>query len=41
MVVVGTHGKGLGHRILLGSVSRRVLNDATRPVAEVDLDPET
>ena len=37
MIVVGTHGKGLVRRVLLGSVSRRVLNDADRPVAVVDL----
>jgi nucleotide-binding universal stress UspA family protein len=37
LIVVGTHGKGLVRRILLGSVSRQVLNDADRPVAVVDL----
>jgi nucleotide-binding universal stress UspA family protein len=37
MIVVGTHGKGLVRRVLLGSVSRQVLNDADRPVAVVDL----
>jgi nucleotide-binding universal stress UspA family protein len=40
LIVVGTHGKGLVRRMLLGSVSRQVLNDATLPVAVVDL-PET
>lgn len=40
LIVVGTHGKGLVRRILLGSVSRQVLNDADRPVAVVDL-PES
>ena len=37
LIVVGAHGKGLVRRILLGSVSRQVLNDADRPVAVVDL----
>jgi nucleotide-binding universal stress UspA family protein len=36
LIVVGTHGKGLVRQILLGSVSRQVLNDADRPVAVVD-----
>jgi nucleotide-binding universal stress UspA family protein len=40
LIVVGTHGKGLVRRILLGSVSRQILNDADRPVAVVDL-PES
>jgi nucleotide-binding universal stress UspA family protein len=37
LIVVGTHGKGLLRRILLGSVSRQVLSDADRPVAVIDL----
>ncbi len=37
LIVVGTHGKGMVRRVLLGSVSRQVLNDARRPVAIVDL----
>ncbi|WP_030442557.1 universal stress protein [Actinoplanes subtropicus] len=40
LIVVGTHGKGLIRRVLLGSVSRQLLNDADRPVAIVDL-PES
>ncbi|GAA0947346.1 universal stress protein [Pseudonocardia zijingensis] len=36
LIVVGTHGKGMVRRILLGSVSRQVLGDADRPVAVVD-----
>jgi nucleotide-binding universal stress UspA family protein len=35
LIVVGRQGKGLVRRVLLGSVSRQVLNDADRPVAVV------
>jgi len=37
LIVVGTHGKGLFRRALLGSVSRQVLDAADRPVAIIDL----
>jgi nucleotide-binding universal stress UspA family protein len=35
LVVVGTHGKGVVRRMLLGSTSRLVLNEADRPVVVV------
>jgi nucleotide-binding universal stress UspA family protein len=37
LIDVGAHGKGLVRRVLLGSTSRQVLNDAERPVAVVEL----
>lgn len=40
LIVVGSHGKGLVRRLVLGSVSRRVLLDADRPVALVDVPEE-
>ncbi len=32
MIVVGSHGWGLVHRVLVGSVSHHVLHHATKPV---------
>lgn len=37
LIVVGSHGKGFLRRLLLGSVSREVLQSADRPVAVIDL----
>lgn len=36
LIVVGPHGKGLVRRVLLGSVSRELLQEADRPVAIID-----
>jgi len=35
MVVVGNRGHGVGHRLLLGSVSNRLIHHANRPVLVV------
>lgn len=37
MIVVGSHGRGPVRRLLLGSVSRRLLHETDRPVVVVDL----
>jgi nucleotide-binding universal stress UspA family protein len=38
LIVLGSHGKGLVRRLLLGSVGQQVLQDADRPVAIIDFD---
>ncbi len=40
LIVVGSHGRGLTGTLLLGSVSRRILHDADRPVAVVGPDAD-
>jgi nucleotide-binding universal stress UspA family protein len=37
LIVVGSHGKGMIRRLILGSVSRQVLLDSERPVAVIDI----
>lgn len=36
LIVLGSHGKGVVRRLLLGSVGQRVLQDADRPVVIID-----
>jgi nucleotide-binding universal stress UspA family protein len=38
LIVLGSHGKGMVRRLLLGSVSRRVLHDTKLPVAIIHAD---
>ncbi|QLG51177.1 universal stress protein [Natrinema halophilum] len=40
LVVMGTHGRGGIDRLLLGSVTERVVRDAPVPVLTVQVDPE-